>query len=74
MSQLAKRANFEKAARNKDGRTELIDKAYPEMARGPKTVRNTEKKEIKRKNTYKLKKNKQISKRNIERQQENGQK
>ena len=44
MSQLAKRANFEKAARNKDGRTELIDKAYPEMARGPKIVRNTEKK------------------------------
>ena len=58
-----------------DGRTELIDRTYPEMARGPKTVGNTEKKkEIKRNNTYKLKKNKQISKRNIERQQENGRK
>ena len=39
-----------------DRRTELIDRPYPEMARGPKTVGNTEKKEIKRKNTYKLKK------------------
>ena len=27
-----------------DGRTELIDRTYPEMARGPKTVGNTEKK------------------------------
>ena len=46
-----------------DGRTELIDRTYPEMARGPKTVGNTEeKKEIKRNNTYKLKKTSKFQK------------